>query len=163
VALPLGGFVLCGSIAHKRLRCHAMAGFPLLKRLEANADPTAAGRTRYRTDDLEAAVRDHLHQLLNTRQGSAPTVPDYGVIEFTELLHDFPHAISILQRNIKNTILKYEPRLKNVQVRAVEADDDLDQSLVYFEVSAQLVHPDGERQPIRFSTSVDESSNVTLG
>jgi hypothetical protein len=34
---------------------------------------------------------------------------------------------------------------------------------VYFEVTAQLVYPNGERQPIRFSTSVDESSNVKIG
>jgi hypothetical protein len=38
----------------------------------------------------------------------------------------------------------------------------VERQYVYFEVSAQLVHPNGERQPVRFSTSVDESSNVRV-
>ena len=33
---------------------------------------------------------------------------------------------------------------------------------VYYEITAQLVHPDGDRQAIRFSTSIDESSNVVV-
>jgi len=91
------------------------------------------------------------------------TAPDYGIIELSELLHDFPNATGLMQRCIKNTILKYEPRLKNVQVRAVDGDEDQSQMVVYYEITAQLIYPDGERQPIRFSTSVDESSNVSIG
>jgi type VI secretion system protein len=140
-----------------------MSGASLLSRLERGADPTSTGRRVYRGDDLEAAVLDHLQKLLNTRQGSALTVPDYGMVELSEMLHDFPDASGIMQRSIKNTIMKYEPRMKNVQVRAIESDDDQSKMYVYFEVTAQLVYPNGERQPIRFSTSVDESSNVKIG
>ena len=101
-----------------------MAGASLLKRLERGADPTSTGRSFYRGEDLESAVMDQLHKLLNTRQGSALTVPDYGLVELSELIHDFPEALGIMQRNIKNTILKYEPRLKNVQVRVIESEED---------------------------------------
>lgn len=140
-----------------------MGGASLFKRLERGADPTSTGRSVYRGDDLEAAVLSHLQRMLNTRQGSSLTAPDYGIIELSELLHDFPNATGLMQRCIKNTILKYEPRLKNVQVRAVDGDEDQSQIFVYFEITAQLIYPDGERQPIRFSTSVDESSNVVIG
>jgi len=140
-----------------------MDGSSLLKRLERNADPTSAGRAVYRGDDLESAVLEHLQKLLNTRQGSASTVPDYGMVELSEMLHDFPDAQGIMQRTIKNTIIKYEPRLKNVQVRSIQGDSDQSSMFVYFEVKAQLVFPNGERQPIRFSTSIDESSNVKIG
>lgn len=115
----------------------------------------------YRGDDLESVVMEHLQRMLNTRAGAALTVPDYGIVELSELLHDFPDAAGIMQRAIKNTVLKYEPRLKNVQVRATAPEDRSDM-YVYFEITAQLVYPDGQRQAVRFSTSVDESSNVTL-
>jgi type VI secretion system protein len=140
-----------------------MSGASLLKRLERNADPTSTGRSVYRGDDLESAVLDHLQKLLNTRLGSVLTAPDYGMIEMGEVLHEFPVAMGVMQRSIKNTILKYEPRLKNVQVRAVDGDEDVSKMFVYFEVSAQLIYPNGDRQPIRFSTTVDESSNVKIG
>jgi type VI secretion system protein len=133
-----------------------------LKRIERNADPTSAGRQFYRGEDLEAAVIDNLEKLLNTRQGSSLSAPDYGTAELSELIHSFPDALGIMQRSIKNTILKYEPRLKNVQVRSVEPEEESSGMYVFFEVTAQLVYPNGDRQPFRFSTSVDESSNVKI-
>ena len=64
-------------------------------------------------DDLDSII-EHLRGLLNTRQGEAPAVPDFGVVDFTDLVHNFPEAIQTLQRCIRTTILQYEPRLKNV-------------------------------------------------
>ncbi|MEQ9323903.1 MAG: type VI secretion system baseplate subunit TssE [Polyangiaceae bacterium] len=134
----------------------------LLKRIERAADPTSSGRQFYRGEDLEAAVVDNLEKLLNTRQGSSASAPDYGTAELCELIHAFPDAIGVMQRSVKNTILKYEPRLKNVQVRPVEPEDDESGMFVCFEVTAQIVYPNGERQPFRFNTRIDESSNVKI-
>ncbi len=139
-----------------------MAGSSFLKKLERAADLQSDDRSFYRGEDLETAVADHLKQMLNTRAGSSLTAPDFGIVELSELLNDFPEAMGVMQRAIKNTILKYEPRLKNVQVRPIPADDDESQMFVYFEISAQLVYPNGDRQPVRFSTTVDESSNVSV-
>jgi type VI secretion system protein len=133
-----------------------------LKKLERAADQTGNERSFYRGQDLESAVADHLHKMLNTRAGSSLTVPDYGIIELSELLQDFPNALGVMQRAIKNTILKYEPRLKNVQVRPIPPEEDENQMMVHFEITAQLCYPSGERQAVRFSTSVDESSNVKI-
>jgi type VI secretion system protein len=138
-----------------------MAGASLLDRLRRGADPTSSERVMYRGDDLETVVIDHLRRMLNTRQGSSLTVPDYGILELSELMHDFPDALGIMQRAIKNSILAYEPRLKNVQVRAVPSEDK-NVMFVYFEVTAQLVYPDGRRAPVRFGTRIDESSNVKV-
>ncbi len=139
-----------------------MSRLSLFTRLERDADKTSSGHSVYRADDLEAAVMAHLQQMLNTRRGSSLSAPDFGIMELSELMHHFPDALGIMQRSIKNAILKYEPRLKNVQVRAVEPDEDQNLMLVYFEITAQLVYPDGGRHPVRFSTSIDESSNVRL-
>src|SRR5688500_2646887 len=124
-----------------------MSGASLLRRIRAAADPTSAGRIVYRGQDLEAVVLEHLSLMLNTRQGSALTCPDYGIVELSELLQDFPDALGVMQRAIKNSITKYEPRLKNVQVRAVQIGTAGDLN-AYFEITAQLQYPDGTRRPV---------------
>ena len=140
-----------------------MAPGSSFKRRERGADPPAAGRSVYRGDDLESAVAEHLARLLNTRQGSSLTAPDYGIIELSELLHDFPDAEGIMQRCIKNTVSTYEPRLTNVAVRVIEPEEYEGEVLVHFEITGQLSYPGGDRQPFRLATVVDQSSNVRLG
>jgi type VI secretion system protein len=139
-----------------------MSSASLFARLERAADPVGAGRAVYRGEDLETVVLAHLHRMLNTRSNSSLSAPDYGMLELSDLVLDFPNAKGLVQRVLKNTIGKYEPRLKNVQVRTVEGEE-LDPMFVHFEVTAQLVHPDGQRQAVRFTTTVDDSSNVQLG
>jgi type VI secretion system protein len=134
----------------------------LLSRLELASDPTLAERYTRRDSDVESAVTAHLAQLLNTRQGSCQTCPDYGLIEVSEVLYDFPDAIGIVQRALKNTIQTYEPRLKNVQVRHIKNDYASEMTL-QFEITAQLHLPDGRRQSLRFATNVDGSGNVKMG
>lgn len=139
-----------------------MSGASLFARLEQNADPSSSGRTVYRGEDLEAVVMSHLKRLLNTRAGSAPTVLDYGVVELSDLIHDFPEATAVMQRSLKTTIAKYEPRLKNVQVRSVDGEEPREAMAFVFEITGQVIYPNGERHPVRFTTSVDPSSNVQI-
>ena len=134
----------------------------LLTRLEHAADPNSLERHTWRDNDIEGAVSQHLARMLNTRMGSCLTCPDYGLIEVSEILNDFPDAIGIMQRAIKNSIQTYEPRLKNVQVRHVKNDYTHEMMLV-FEITAQLQLPDGRRQSLRFATNVDPSGNVKMG
>jgi type VI secretion system protein len=133
----------------------------LLLRIERAADPTSSGRSTARDSDVEASVAQHLNRLLNTRQGSCLTCPDYGLVEVSEVLHDFPDAIGIVQRALKNTIQQYEPRLKNVQVRHLKGEE-MGEMTLSFEITAQLHLPDGRRQSLRFATSVDGSGNVQV-
>jgi type VI secretion system protein len=134
----------------------------LLTRIEHAADPHSTERYTWRDTDLETAVSSHLARMLNTRQGSCLTCPDYGLIEVSEVLYDFPDAVGIMQRAIKNSIQQYEPRLKNVQVRHLK-NDVANEMILQFEITAQLNLPDGRRQSLRFSTSVDPSGNVKVG
>lgn len=133
----------------------------LLTRLARAADPLSSGRVSRRDDDLESAVVEHVRQMLNTRAGSSPSCPDYGMMEVSEVLYDFPEAIGILQRAIKNTIQTYEPRLKNVQVRHVK-NEYVHEMFLEFEIVGQLAYPDGRRAQVRFNTSVDGSTNVRV-
>jgi type VI secretion system protein len=134
----------------------------LLTRLAHAADPNSTERYTWRDSDVESAVSTHLSRMLNTRQGSCLTCPDYGLIEVSEVLYDFPDAVGIMQRAIKNSIQQYEPRLKNVQVRHIKNEVALEM-ILQFEITAQLQLPDGRRQSLRFSTNVDGSGNVKFG
>jgi len=101
-------------------------------------------------DEIDSIV-EHLRVLLNTRQGEAPTAPDFGIIDFTDVVHAFPEGIQVLQRAIRATILQYEPRLKNVTVRHIRDDEVL---LLKFEIAAQLAQA-GSRGTLKFRTQIN--------
>jgi len=134
----------------------------LLTRIAHAANPHSMERHTWKDQDLEQAVVSHLIRMLNTRQGSSLTCPDYGLIEVSEMLHDFPDAIGMVQRAIKNSIQNYEPRVKNVQVRHIK-NEAMQTMVLEFEITGQLHYPDGRRSALRFSTAVDQSGNVKLG
>ena len=136
-------------------------GASLLTRIAHAADPHSTERHTWRDHDLESAVRANVTRILNTRQGSSLTCPDYGIIELSEIVHDFPDAIGLMQRAIKSTLAAYEPRLKNVQVRHIKSEDAWSMHLS-FEIAGQLVFPNGRREPLRFMANLDSSTNVHL-
>ena len=131
----------------------------LLTRIAHAADPYSSERHTWRDHDLESAVISHLANMLNNRQGSSLTCPDYGIPELSEIIHDFPEAIGIMQRAIKNSVQLYEPRLKNVQVRHIK-NEQTHQMILEFEITGQLQLPDGRKQPLRFSTQMDDNGNL---
>jgi type VI secretion system protein len=134
---------------------------PLLTKLARAADPNSNHRSSYRDHDIESAISTHLVQMLNTRQGSCLTCPDYGLMEVSEILHDFPDAVGLVQRSLKASIQQYEPRLKNVQVRHVKREDVHDLAL-HFEISGQFLYPDGRKGTLRLATGIDASGNVQM-
>ena len=124
----------------------------LLGRLGGGESSVARG------GDATSDIAAHLRALLNTRIGSAPTAPAYGVVDFTDLVQAFPMSITMLSSSIRTTILAFEPRLKNVNVRHLPDEDLL---MLKFEISGQLA--DGkERGTLRFRTEVSPSGQVTL-
>ena len=63
------------------------------------------------------SITEHLQRLLNTRQGSVPILPDYGIPDFTNLPGDTLTESAMEMRDIICRVLKqYEPRLADVQV-----------------------------------------------
>ncbi len=135
----------------------------LLKKLEGLAQPTSSWNYTTRgAGDVEGDISAHIVEILNTRMGSARTVPDYGLMEVSEVLHDFPDAIAMIQRSLKACIQQYEPRLKNVQVRHVKAES-VASMVLEFEVTGQFQLADGRRQSLRIGASLDGSGNVRLG
>jgi type VI secretion system protein len=133
----------------------------LLVRIRRAADPTNIERHTWKADDEGTAIIEHLRRMLSTKAGSAKTCPDYGVPDITHLLHDMGEAIATIQRSVKQSIQTYEPRLKNVQVRPMKVEV-AGQVGMMFEITGHIMMPDGKRQALRFTTSVDDRCRVTV-
>ena len=113
--------------------------------------------TGARQNDTVSSGVDHLRDMLNTPQGESITVPDYGLVDFADVCHNMPEAIGSIQQSIRATILKYEPRLRNVSVRFVPSDDQLS---VRFEVVARLA--DSRRSVVRLRTAMNTGGHMTV-
>ena len=87
-------------------------------------------------------------------------MPDFGVVDFTDLVHNFPEAIQTLQRCIRTTVLQYEPRLKNVVVQHVRDDEVL---VLKFQITAQLQNKGGKSGgAVRFETHLRAGGLVSV-
>jgi type VI secretion system protein len=129
-----------------------MAPRGILSRLSA-----ASAQEARPVNELESIV-NHLRALLNTRAGESPSSPDFGVVDFTDLVHNFPEAIQTLQRSIRATLLQYEPRMKNVVVQHVRDDEAL---VLKFQITAQL-QGKGGRGGVRFETQLRAGGHMSV-
>jgi type VI secretion system protein len=120
----------------------------LLSRLSA-PDPSR------RTDEVES-ILGNLRAILNTRVGDSPAADEFGIVDLSDLVHNFPDAAQIMQRSIRNAVAKYEPRLRGVRVRMVPSEDPL---RLVFEVSARLA-TDQRRGTVRVLTQVESTGRV---
>jgi type VI secretion system protein len=108
--------------------------------------------------DEVQSILGNLRALLNTREGDSPAAPDFGVLDLSDLVHNFPDATQYVQRSIRDTIAKYEPRLQNVRVRQVPSEDPLK---LVFEVSARLAN-DRRRGLVRVRTEVNAAGRIAV-
>ncbi|WP_412068638.1 type VI secretion system baseplate subunit TssE [Rubrivirga sp. IMCC43871] len=68
------------------------------------------------------SVVGHLQRLLNTRQGSVPHIPDYGLPDPAEARRRGDDALDQLRKAVRDAIVTYEPRLARVRVEAKATD-----------------------------------------
>lgn len=116
-----------------------------------------AGRDSTPVDPTESVI-EHLRVLLNTRRGDSVTAPDFGILDFADVVHEFPGGIQQLAKSIRATIAQYEPRLRSVGVRHVPDENPLS---LRFEISAQLSVGRSART-LRFATTVRPGGRVDV-
>jgi type VI secretion system protein len=105
------------------------------------------------------SIIQHLERILNTRQGSVLIAEDYGIPDFTNLSSGFSEALRDLERTIRNTIQKYEPRLKSVRVKFIPQEETT--LTVSFQIVGQLVMEE-EKNPITFQSVMDSDGKFTI-
>ncbi len=133
-----------------------MNGSSLLERLR---NPGAGSAHAADPGDVKAAVLRHLRRLLNTRQGMAPAMLEYGVPDFMDALRHLPESASEMERAIKASIERFEPRLHDVEVEY--APEERDVLTLGFVVRARLVTTN-EEIGVSFLTRINPDGPVDV-
>lgn len=62
------------------------------------------------------SVLDNMQRILNCRAGTLTHLPDYGLPDMSKILQGMPGTAHSLLTTLSGTLLKYEPRLKKINV-----------------------------------------------
>ncbi|MBI3609839.1 MAG: type VI secretion system baseplate subunit TssE [Nitrospirae bacterium] len=129
--------------------------------LERLTDPTGNQTLTVseNTDQLAASILRHLGRMLNTRQGHALIQPEYGMPDVTEFLQNLPEMVEVVQQGIRNSIEKFEPRLRNITVSYVPSKED--GTNLRFEVTGELV-TEREEASVWFETAVNPAGHIEV-
>ncbi|MGQ6547503.1 type VI secretion system baseplate subunit TssE [Serratia sp. JSRIV001] len=67
-------------------------------------------------DQVILSVLDNMQRILNCRAGTLSHLPDYGLPDMSKILQGMPGSAHELMVTLSAVLLKYEPRLKKVDV-----------------------------------------------
>ncbi|MCY0773737.1 type VI secretion system baseplate subunit TssE [Enterobacter cloacae complex sp. 2022EL-00788] len=71
-------------------------------------------------NQLILSVLDNMQRILNCRAGTLAHLPDYGLPDMTKILQGMPGTAHQLIATLSGVLLKYEPRLKSLNVTLLE-------------------------------------------
>ncbi len=91
-------------------------------------------------EKLRSSIIENLKMVLQTRRGSVMHLPDFGIPDIRQIYFD-EGSIESVPDMIKETILKYEPRLKNVRVQRKDFDEK--NLRISLEIAAQIKEVSG--------------------
>lgn len=91
------------------------------------------------------SVRDNIERILNSRRRSLAHLPDYGLDDLSEIYRHLPSSTHKLRNAIESTLLKYEPRLKAVEIQVHAPEPGM---MIGFTMACRL-HQEGL---VRFDT-----------
>jgi type VI secretion system protein len=129
----------------------------LLERIQTwQKEPTRRNKEDSRR--IVDSVLRHLQRILNTKQGNVPIAEDYGVPDFTDFLDDLPDSVREIEKTLRLTIQKYEPRLKAVKVSLIPQEEDL--LSLRFQIVAKLTTE--SKTQVLFETIIDTDGKVSI-
>jgi len=89
-------------------------------------DPTDIDRSYFERLSEEKKIRqsivENLTMVLQTRQGSVLHLPDFGLPDIMQVYINSGYTFEPLNKQIRDTILKYEPRIASVRVEKPHFD-----------------------------------------
>jgi len=100
------------------------------------------------------SVIDNLNRLFNSRQGTIAHLPDYGLPNLSEIYRDAPETIEVFRAAIRETVEKYEPRMR--RIRVAHQPTDVHAGRLVFLLTGELVG--GER--VQFETTFADQVRV---
>lgn len=109
-------------------------------------------------EQLVDAICQHLHLMFNTRQGNALTVPDFGTSDFSDVTRGYEEATKV-QDELRRSIERYEPRLRDVRVDFNQDHDD--KFSLHFDIYATVDSGDQERRTA-FRSTIENTGEVKV-
>jgi type VI secretion system protein len=73
---------------------------------------------------LRSSIIENLRMVLSTRQGSVQHLPDFGMPDILQLYFNSNNSIDPIKKEIRNVVLKYEPRIAEVEVHKTNFDQE---------------------------------------
>ena len=105
-------------------------------------------------EQMVLSIVGNLDRLFNTRRGFLAHMPDYGLPDMTEIYRDIADDHAELRHLIKQSLEKYEPRLRRVRVDLQRTDPY--SMRLEFMVSGELPN----RRRIHFQTTFSSHEMV---
>jgi type VI secretion system protein len=102
------------------------------------------------------SIISNLTYLFNTRRGSLPHLPEFGLPDITEIYRDVPDSVLKLRKSLKEAVEQFEPRLRRVRIEP-KTTDPYEMRLVFL-VSGEL--PD--RRQVRFQTTFSSTEATAV-
>ncbi|MBO1112822.1 type VI secretion system baseplate subunit TssE [Bordetella petrii] len=113
-----------------------------------------------RAEILVESILNHLRRILNTRQGSVPIDPSFGVPDFTNLAGSFATGTTgQMIEDMNRMIQRYEPRLRQPRITFAESQDEV--LSLAFSISG-LIAVDDHEIPVRLTSHVAANGHVSL-
>jgi type VI secretion system protein len=75
-------------------------------------------------DKIRYSVIENLRMVLSARQGSVIHLPDFGMPDILQLYFDSGNSIDPIRQELRKVILKYEPRIGDVQVEKLDFNQE---------------------------------------
>jgi type VI secretion system lysozyme-related protein len=130
----------------------------LLERIAAAESPQISAAQQRRR--LEKSLVRHLSSMLNTRRGSVPIAPDYGVADVTDLGRSFTEeSIEEFKTELERVIMCYEPRLSAVQIEYIPRPDT--PLAAVFEIKT-TVNTEYGQEILQFETRLDATGSIQV-
>lgn len=123
------------------------------ERGQDHSDPTPA-------ETLVRSICAHLLRLLNTRQGSVPLDPLFGVPDLTNVAGGLSSgATADIEHELRRVVDQYEPRLQNPRVSAIPQSTDV--LALAFSLSG-VIEVDHQLIPLQLSTRLDGNGRLSF-
>ena len=107
------------------------------------------------------SILEHLRNVLNTRQGSVQIADNYGMPDLTNFPgENLSVAVFELEKIIKTTVERYEPRLVNIKVSYNPVISD--NLTLRFGLTAEVIAGFGEKRQAIFFETVITSDGVVM-
>ncbi|MBF0430223.1 MAG: type VI secretion system baseplate subunit TssE [Fibrobacteria bacterium] len=106
--------------------------------------------------DMARSIAEHLTRLFNTRQGTLPHLPVYGLPDTAHMVRSMPGSYRSFQESVEQSVSQFEPRINRFSIVSLPFRPH--DSKICLEIHAQVL---GE-VAIRLAVSCEHTGEVSV-